>query len=223
MTVPATAHLACARLHEVLGAAPPPQEWASASEAQRLQAIATERRRAQFLAARWLARTLLSKVFGNAPAAWSLQAVPDAPPAVTGRPDLFLTVSHSGGWVACACSTQAIGLDLEAPERARDIAGLIEVCCTPAEQALLATAADPTALFYELWTVKEAWLKRRQEWIAPSRLQQLDAAPSAQGEVRTWRAPGLQLALCAGQVEARWWTPAAATAGRWRIADVTPA
>lgn len=223
MSAPAPAHLACARLQEVLAAAPPPAGWVSASEAQRLQGIATERRRAQFLAARWLARTLLANVFGNAPTAWSLQALPDAPPAVTGRPDLSMTVSHSATWVACALSTHAIGLDLEAPERPRDIAGLIEVCCTPAEQELLATAADPSAFFYELWTVKESWLKRRQEWIAPRRLQQLDAAPSLEGEVRTWRAPGLHLALCAPGAQVQWWTPALAHAGCWRVTDLRPA
>lgn len=219
MSVPGAVHLACARVADVLGAAPAPEAWTSGSEAQRLRGLTHARRRSQFLAARWLARTLLAQAFGGRAQDWALAAVPDAPPAVIGRPDLFLSISHSGGWTAGAVSLQAVGLDLEAPERARDIAGLTELCCTQAEQALVAASADPAASFHELWTVKEAWLKRRQAWVAPRRLQQLAVAPSAPGSVRTWRGPGWWLALCADDAMPRWWSAEPALAGTWSVQD----
>jgi len=210
-----TVQIACGAVDALLAAAP--QGWLSASELSRMAGMTSSRRRDQFLAARWQARWLLAQLLGGEPVSWLLEAPQDAPPTVAGRPDLFLSISHSGAWTACALSSAPIGLDLEAPQRQRDIAGLIELCCTPAERTLL--AADAEAMFYELWTVKEAWLKRRGEWIAPSRLQQLEARP-AKGDLRTWTAQDWRLALCT-QGEARWLTPEPAISREWSIEDLS--
>jgi 4'-phosphopantetheinyl transferase len=196
-----------------------PGPWLSASESARLATLASEKRRLQFTAARWQARWLLAQALGGTPESWALEAPHDAPPSVTGRPDLFLSISHSGDWTACALADAPIGLDLESPRRRRDIAGLIELCCTPDECALLAKSADREDAFYELWTVKEAWLKRRGELIAPSRLQQLSAQPAAGGDVRTWSGEGWRLALCADEA-AQWWTQEPQVTRRWRVVDM---
>ena len=208
-----TVHVACG----AIGALPAqaPQGWLSASEAARLATFTSAKRREQFVAARWQARGLLAQVLGGDPVAWVLAAPNDAPPTIVGRPDLFLSISHSGGWTACALGASPLGLDLEAPQRQRDIAGLMELCCTPGERALLAQID-----FYELWTVKEAWLKRRGEWIAPSRLQQLDARPATGGDVRTWEGYGWRLALCTGEA-AHWWTPPPRFARTWGVKDLS--
>lgn len=203
-------HLACGAL------AAPGTDWLSAGEAQRLAGLHSERRRAQFLAARWQARWLLAQVHGGAPRDWSLEAPADAPPRVAGRPDLFLSISHSGHGTACALAPAPVGLDVEAPARPRDIAGLVALCCTPREQALFATP-DAT-LFHELWTVKEAWLKQRGEWVAPRRLAQLEALPAEGGDVRTWRGEGWHLAVTAAAV--RWWTPEPPVRGAWKVRDL---
>jgi 4'-phosphopantetheinyl transferase len=212
-----TVQIACGAVDALLAAAP--QGWLSASETARLVGMTSAKRRDQFVAARWQARWLLAQVLGGEPRSWLLEAPHDAPPTVAGRPDLFLSISHSGAWTACALSSAPIGLDLEAPQRRRDIAGLIDLCCTPAERTRL--AADPEAMFYELWTVKEAWLKRRGEWIAPSRLQQLDARPG-EGDVQTWQAEQWQLALCASGAS-QWWTPQPQATRRWQVDDIRPA
>jgi 4'-phosphopantetheinyl transferase len=207
--------LACAAVPALLAPGP----WLSASEAARLATLATHKRRLQFTAARWQARWLLAQALGGEPASWVLEAPHDAPPAVVGRPDLFLSISHSGDWTACALADAPIGLDLESPQRARDIAGLIELCCTPSERELLAQSVDQEAAFYELWTVKEAWLKRRGEWIAPRRLQQLEARPATDGDVRTWEGAGWRLALCASDAPV-WWTAQPPITRRWRVVDM---
>jgi 4'-phosphopantetheinyl transferase len=210
-----TAHVACARIGELLRQMPDASAWLSSSEQQRLHGINRRERRDQFLASRWQARTLLAQAVGGEATEWRLSAMPDAPPAVEGHAGLHLSVSHSGEWSACAIAESGIGLDLEAPQRQRDIAGLIALCCTPSEQALLAGEADA---FYELWTVKEAWLKRRREWIAPSRLQQIEARHAEAADVRTWRGDGCTLALC-GPASAHWWTPPMRALRGWQVED----
>lgn len=203
-------HLACGAIAAV------GHDWVSASERQRLAGLRGEARRAQFLAARWQARWLLAQVHGGAPQDWVLEAPADAPPTVAGRPDLFLSVSHSGTLTACAVAEAPVGLDLEEPRRPRDIAGLVALCCTPREQRMFAT--PDAALFHDLWTVKEAWLKQRGEWVAPRRLAQVEATRDPGGAVRTWRGEGWHLAVTARAV--RWWTPGPAMAGAWSVRDL---
>jgi 4'-phosphopantetheinyl transferase len=219
MNAAGVVHLACAEVAALLRDAPGAMQWLSASEARRLAALKTERRRSQFLAARWQARGLLARVFGGSPGDWPLEAPPDAPPRLAQRADLFLSISHSGERTACAVAGAPVGLDLEQPRRRRDVAGLVALCCTPGEQALFAglAASEGEALFYELWTVKEAWLKERGEWIAPRRLAQVDAMPGPQGQVRTWRAEDWQLAVTAREV--RWWTAEPAVSRTWTVRD----
>lgn len=212
----AAVHLACG---EVAALLPAREDWLSASERERFALLRSEPRKAQFLAVRWLARTLLAQVLGGRAQDWTLEAPHDAPPRVTGRDDLHLSISHSGHRTACALSSAPVGLDLEQPTRARDIAGLVALCCTPGEQALFAGLGDAAreALFYELWTVKEAWLKRRGEWIAPQRLQQLQVLPAVDGEVRCWRAGDWWVSVTAAS--AQWVTEQPRESRGWKVED----
>ncbi len=214
-----TAHLAVGRVADLLQQLPRSPDWLTTTEQRRVAGIDKATRRDQFLASRWQARLLLAQAVGGEPAEWRLIAMRDAPPAVDGHAGLHLSVSHSGDWVACAVAEAPVGLDLEAPQRERDIPGLIALCCTPKEQALLAADA---AAFYELWTVKESWLKRRREWIAPARLQQLEASHCPSREVGTWAAEGWTLALC-GAASAHWWTAPPRELRGWRVADLNAA
>jgi hypothetical protein len=76
---------------------------------------------------------------------------------------LARSLSHSRGYAALAVArgTASIGVDVEwlAP---RDFRSLAELAFCPAETAHLASLQDPAmacALFYELWTLKEAFAK----------------------------------------------------------------
>ncbi|NML42591.1 4'-phosphopantetheinyl transferase superfamily protein [Ramlibacter sp. G-1-2-2] len=212
-------HLACGGVEAVLASAPLAESWLTDSESARLARLVTNKRRSQFLAARWQARWLLAQAFGGLPHDWPLQAPEDAPPCLAGRADLHLSISHSGSFTACAAGAVPMGLDLEAPpDRRRDVAGLIDLCCTPAERLLL-VAPQREALFHELWTVKEAWLKRRGEWIAPKRLQELDAKPAEEGDVRTWTGEGWRIALCTQEEATKWHTARPVPVRRWQVAD----
>jgi 4'-phosphopantetheinyl transferase len=210
-------HLACSRVDALLREAPEPTKWLSPEELQRLDGMRSSRRRGQFVAARWQARRLLASVFGGSPADWPLDAAPDSPPTLPARSDLHLSISHSADWTACAVSFEAVGLDIEAPRPGRDIAGLAQVCCTPSEVALMQAAPDREAIFYSLWTAKEAWLKRRREWMAPSRLRQLELRPGG-FDARTWSAPGWALALC-GAGKVRWSSDEPTSRHCWEMRD----
>ena len=206
-------HLACGAVDALLREAGDPA-WLSPSERARLEALAPEKRR-PFVAARWQARTLLAQVLGGVATDWVLEAPSVAPPRVRGRDDLFLSVSHSGDRTACALAGRRIGIDLEQPTPQHDASRLADLCCTPTERALF--LSPQAALFRELWTVKQAWLKQRGEWIAPGRLQLLEATPRPDGAVRTWRGEGWHLAATAHQ--ARWWGEEPRATRAWTVRD----
>lgn len=179
-------------------------DWLSDTERARLATLSAPGRRAQFLAGRLGARQLLAASHGGAALAdWCLDAAHDAPPRLQrGLCALHVAISHSGDRVACAISAEPLGLDLEVPRRQRDIAALCAGVCTTAEQARLqALPADQRAgHFYRIWTLKEAWLKRRGEGVSPARLAALHTqaqAPHEAAEGRVWQQGGLTLALLA--------------------------
>lgn len=219
---PGEVHVACGRVTALLASAPAPEAWLSPGEGARLAHMASATRHGQFLAARWQARVLLARVAGGAAQAWSLTAPADAPPEVEGQEGFVLSVSHSGERVAVALASAPIGVDLESPRRRRDIDGLVAMCCTQREQALLASlgAEEREAWFYELWTVKESWLKCRREWISPGRLRAIDAGEAVAGEVRTWGGEGHWLALCAPEhAQVRWWSDEPVPLRRWGVSS----
>ena len=156
----------------------PAAVWSPAEQA-RLDRITSAKRRAEFLAGRWLMRRLLAATHGGEPARWMLSAPEDGPPSCSELPGLHLGLSHSGDWVAAAVSTAPVGIDLETPGRPRDVLALADAVCGDAERERL-RALDGVArdeAFRVLWTLKEAWLKRRTEGVAPDRLAALATRP----------------------------------------------
>lgn len=177
--------------------------WMSAEEQARLARITAGSRRASFLAGRWFARHVAAAVYGGGPMAWALSAPERGPPRLSGpAPAARLSLSHSGDFVACAVADAAVGVDIELPRRTRDVLSIARVICSPAELArlLAAEGAERDAIFYECWTLKEAWLKSRGEDISPGRLAQvqtLPAASAADAAGRSWAGAGIALALVA--------------------------
>ena len=177
----------------------------SPTEGERLSRISSARRRAEFLAGRWLLRHLLAETLGGDARDWSLTASDDGPPRAPAHAGVHLALSHSGHWVAGAVSATPAGLDVETPGRARDVLALAAGVCTPAEQARLRAlpAAARDAAFREVWTLKEAWLKRRAEGVSPGRLAAV-ATREAGRDAWTWTSPEVTLAWSHSQGAPRW-------------------
>jgi 4'-phosphopantetheinyl transferase len=123
------------------------------------------------------------------------------------------SLSHSHGYAALAVAplTVAVGVDLEwlAP---RQFLGMADIAYSEAERALLASIADPEgvcAMFYELWTLKEAFAKALRLPLvdALQKCRFVDAGFNRRADVPTsrhWRAtvfaPRPQLRLAVARV-----------------------
>ena len=125
-----------------------------------------EQLRDEALLARVLVRTVLSRYASPAPAAWDFESNVNGKPRVAGGAarGLEFNLSHSRGWLACAVSRgMAVGVDVEHCDGRRDFMRLAHRYFLDAEVAALEAREGEAqrALFYELWTLKEAWSKCR--------------------------------------------------------------
>lgn len=168
--------------------------WLSDSEQHRLAGLRTAVRQSLFVACRFALRQLLSEGEGE-PGAWRLGSSADRAPWVEqGNPGAgcmnpaavpLLSLSHSGGWIACVKAPVSVGVDVEvqSASRVRDVQALSALVCAPAEQDWL--LSQPVEIqqqcFLQLWCLKEAYFKclgsgldlekiRRSAWrVRPAR------------------------------------------------------
>lgn len=67
---------------------------------------------------------------------------------------LFISLSHSGDYVACMIDTVPCGIDLEL-QKEKSYKRIVTRICSDTEAAMINTLTD----FYNIWTLKEAILK----------------------------------------------------------------
>lgn len=107
------------------------------------------------------AHVALERLLGGA----TVTREPDGKPRVSGGPHFNL--SHSGDLALVAlCADTPIGVDIEAPRRLRNPAGLARRLCSDRELAHLAAAADQDSALLRLWVRKEAVAKAEGSGIA---------------------------------------------------------
>ena len=173
-------------------------------ERARAQAIGSVSRREQFLAGRWLAKTMLAEVQGGAPEDWKIDAHAHAKPRVIGH-DLQLSISHSGPLVACCIANRAVGIDIEGFDRARPVAEMASLVCSEHEQSSLRPLhVDAlTQRFFQLWTAKEARLKQLGASFDIGALRAIQMAPSERSKAHagTWCFLGQQKVMLSLAVE----------------------
>ena len=144
-------------------------EWLSAGERERT--FVRPARRRQFIAARALLRIGLGTMLHVPPHAVVLGGRAGSAPwlIAPGVPMPGLSVSHSGHWVACALSGDApLGLDIELPDPARDVAALAEHAFDTATCARLAVLPEDERrrAFHAAWCGQEARVKLGLEGAA---------------------------------------------------------
>ncbi|MGT2510535.1 4'-phosphopantetheinyl transferase family protein [Cupriavidus basilensis] len=187
----------------------PARAWMAPAELTRLCGMQSTARTAQFIAGRWLARHLLAENFGGHWRNWTLSGGGDGPPEATGPQLAFLSLSHSGDRLACAVSDQPVGLDIERCRPRKGADALLQAITTEAERASLSTPGPGTepagqlqALF-QMWTLKEAWLKRHGGGLFSTMLgKAVEARPAnlADADACTWSERDVVLALCASNL-----------------------
>ena len=157
--------------------------------------------RQQFIAAHGLLRAILSHFNPGAPRDWLFMTKPQGKPTLHpmhGLQGIDFNISHTDGAVACAIARGcAIGVDIEPEDSAGNHLDIAETYFAPAECALLraAPAAERTALFLHLWTLKEAYAKASGQGLSlaldrfafslsPITISFADAHP---GDPRCWQ------------------------------------
>ncbi|MDY0745046.1 4'-phosphopantetheinyl transferase superfamily protein [Paucibacter sp. R3-3] len=161
----------------------PDVSWLAVGERARLASLGSDRRRQDFLAGRWLLRLTLSECAGSGPDEQRVDI--DADGRTLCEPGLFANLSHSGDWLACAVADTPVGVDIERADRPRgDLAGLAAMVHGPTPCAELAGVAEPQRLrrFYELWTLKEAALKRAGLGLDFARMRAMEFRPDPTGD-----------------------------------------
>ncbi|MCV2368088.1 4'-phosphopantetheinyl transferase family protein [Roseateles oligotrophus] len=154
---------------------PATQDWLSPSETRRFDSFSHPQRRRSFLAGRQLARAVVAR--------WPSLIQPgllvdeQGCSRIEHQPGLFVSISHSGDWVACAIADAPIGVDIENLSRIRDFEALARMVHSPAQCRAIAEAAaqaDSAQQFYQWWTLKEAWFKRQGRGLDLASMPSLD-------------------------------------------------
>ena len=138
--------------------------WLTESETKRYHRYTYDYHRKQFLLGRMLIRNSLSKYAEIEPQDWKFEENEYGKPAIVSSQQaqpLFFNLSHSSERLVLAISAHAgIGVDIESSNKPRRVVKIADRYFSPteAEELLALPEADQLTRFYELWTLKEAYI-----------------------------------------------------------------
>lgn len=165
--------------------------WLTSDDLKRLRRLRIERHRLQLLVGRVLVRAVLSQYHPEVrPADWHFMPNAYGKPALDQERHalpLYFNLSHSQGRIVVAVAgSDSIGVDIEACSRPRRVARIASRYFAPQEVKELLNLPAPSQLtrFYELWTLKEAYIKARGLGLAIP-LQQFSFKFSEDGQITT--------------------------------------
>lgn len=176
----------------------------SADEARRVERFVHHDDAARFMIGRALARTMLSRYADVPPRDWPIVVDGHGRPELAERPadtpDLRFNLSHTVGLVACAVAVgREVGVDVE--HVGRPVAHEIpERFFSPSEVADLRALpdADQQIVFFDYWTLKEAYIKARGLGLAlplrqftfrrtSTRAASIEFAPELHDDPASWQ------------------------------------
>lgn len=110
--------------------------------------------------ARRLLETALQQVYPGVVAPLRVEKDELGRPCLPEYPQIFISFSHSGPYVACAFGEKPVGVDLEVWKTRRNLERVVEKL-HPLEQKAYGEALDSEkeALFFAFWVQKESFLK----------------------------------------------------------------
>jgi len=139
------------------------------SEQARAMRFRNRADQAAYVAAHALLRHMLSEALGGDPRAWAFETGPFGKPALAAshlrlRP--HFNISHTRRLVACAIAGVPVGVDVEAGDG--EPSSVVAERFAPGERAMLGRAAGDgyRAMFFRLWTLKEAYFKATGEGLS---------------------------------------------------------
>jgi 4'-phosphopantetheinyl transferase len=175
------------------------RELLSAEEREAERRFRVESARRQFLAARALVRTTLSRYTEIDPRRWEFEAGEHGKPEIAapiGAPPLRFNLSHTRGLVGCVVTLGLdAGIDVERPERRLgDPLALARRGFAPAERRALEALRGGARrrLFFDLWTLKEAYVKARGAGFLALPARQLACEIDGDGVIRVSFEPELE-------------------------------
>lgn len=154
-----------------------PGDFASGADVERLRACLDREESARmdrfrfdvdkhiYLVAHALVRGALSRLLGGNPADFRFDIMERGRPelaAPSSQSGMRFNLSHTKGRVACAFAMgREVGVDVERVDRRVDIMGLARSVLSPSEISDLESQSEAgvRARFFELWTLKEAYIK----------------------------------------------------------------
>ena len=179
--------------------------WSDGMWEEKRERIARMRRdtdKALALTAHRLLCYTLKTVCGFMPQPADFMLEPKGKPYIKSVPDVHFSLSHSGGMAMCALHDSPVGADIE--QRRSVGAGVAERIMTAEELCLYTEAPDRQLFFFQIWTLKEAFVKYRGTGLGMS-MSSFYAYPTGSGvatdtDCEFWTgqpAPGYQAAVCA--------------------------
>lgn len=104
-------------------------------------------------------RKLLAKLLKKVPQQLEFTTIENNKPILVEQ-TLHFNVSHSDDyWVMLVDQTDAVGVDVEGMQRKIDFLNLAKRFFAPREAEIIANADNPSVIFWQFWTAKEALLK----------------------------------------------------------------
>lgn len=113
------------------------------------------------LVSRALVRYLIAEVTRQDPQSLSFSVNEHGKPFLVELPDIHFNLSHSHGTAVCAlCRSAAVGVDVEDGGRHTDLSIANRFFSSfEAELVSKASGAEKRKLFFDIWTLKEAYIK----------------------------------------------------------------
>lgn len=113
--------------------------------------------RDQSVAAHSLLIRSLAQHYGLEESDISIKKDGNGAPYVEGVDNVFVSITHTKGMVACAFADSRVGVDAQyITARRKSVENRV---FTQEESKLLDNATDENSAFFTLWTLKESWLK----------------------------------------------------------------
>lgn len=115
--------------------------------------------RRRFAYTRALLRLLIARYSQRQPTAIPFHVGPHGKPMLPPELGKHVNVTHAGDWSLLAIGQSAVGVDLENATTELTFQDIASLSFSQPEQHFLHESVDPRAIFFQLWTRKEALIK----------------------------------------------------------------